>query len=120
MNMLRHIYAPISVILLLSASAVGAADTDVKLKRNPFERPAPDTADVSPPGGGSKAVENPGLRAVLFAGPKSVVNFGGVILQIGESSNGYQLLSVQEGAATFRTKGKTIVFSLYESDRGSE
>ena len=58
--------------------------------------------------------DNIGLRGVLVAGTKSVVDFGGVILQIGESTDGYLLLAVEEGKATFRKSGKVIVFTLYE------
>jgi len=56
----------------------------------------------------------PLLRAVLAAGPNSVVNLGGVILQVGESANGYRLLSVEEYVATFSRDGEKVVLSLFE------
>jgi hypothetical protein len=113
----------LAIALLVFLPAIStAADTRVELRRNPFERPTFEVlqataASSSTP---SAAAQSPGLRAVLFAGPKSVVDFGGVIMQIGESANGYKLIAVEEGRATFRIKGKRVVFSLYEQDEGSE
>jgi hypothetical protein len=96
-----------------------ASEPRVELLRNPFARPAKaelvanavGVNDILTMGGNTE------LRAVLVAGPKSIVDFGGVILQIGESSNGYRLLKVGEGTATFNRKGEKIVFSLYEPDQ---
>jgi hypothetical protein len=113
----------LAIAMLVFVPAISTvADTKVELRRNPFERPsfeilqATAASSVTP----SAALESPGLRAVLLAGPKSVVDFGGVIMQIGESANGYKLIAVGEGRATFRIKGKRVVFSLYEQDEGSE
>ena len=107
------------VVVALSAFATAqAAEPQVELLRNPFTRPATaelvasavNMNDVLTMGGNTR------LRAVLVAGPKSIVNLGGVILQIGESTNGYRLLEVGEGTATFNRKGEKIVFSLYETE----
>jgi hypothetical protein len=121
MKALRKISVLVGATLLATVSVAGAADPPVELRRNPFERPVMEAAEsAQPASGGAKSVEKPALRAVLHAGQKSVVNFGGVIMQIGESSNGYELVAVDEGAATFRNNGKIIVFSFYEQDKGSE
>jgi hypothetical protein len=107
-------------VMLVHLPAISlSADTQVELQRNPFERPdikisAADTAENS---NDPANQDDPGLRAVLIAGSKSVVNFGGVILQIGESTNGYKLLAVEEDRVTFRNKGKKVTFSLYEQER---
>jgi len=108
--------------LILVAAIAEAADTTVELRRNPFERPTFEVLQSNAAASSAQSVDtgDPGLRAVLFAGSKSVVDFGGVIMQIGESANGYELLAVEEGRAIFRSKGKKIVFSLYEQDEGSE
>ena len=110
----------IAVLTLVSA-ATNAADTTVDLQRNPFERPVLEAVNVNAASSSNSAdaTDAPGLRAVLVAGSKSAVNFGGIIIQIGESANGYQLLAVEEGRAVFRNKGKEVVFSLYEQDEGS-
>ncbi|MCZ6912189.1 MAG: hypothetical protein O7F72_05225 [Proteobacteria bacterium] len=99
-----------------------AADPQLELRRNPFERPVLEelTASTLTRSSVAKAADDPGLRAVLVAGSKSSVNFGGVIIQIGETTNGYLLLSVEEGSAVFSNKGKKVAFSLYEQAKGDE
>ena len=99
-----------------------AQDSYPELQRNPFDRPADAVVKSSTGSTQARAAESdePFLRAVLVAGSQSVVNFGGVMLQIGDSSNGYRLLAVREDSATFRKDGKRVVFSLYEPDEGDE
>lgn len=103
-------------ILILASTFARAAEPQVELRRNPFERPPEKefTTNAAILNNDRAARRNPGLRAVLVAGSKSVVDFGGVILQIGESTDGYLLLAVAEDWATFSRSGKKIVFSLYE------
>ncbi len=110
-----------AITVLLSAQA-GATEPQVELQRNPFERPATEelTANAATLNDGLTAGRDPELRGVLVAGSKSVVDFGGVILQIGESINGYLLLSVEEGKAIFGRSDKKIVFSLYEQENSEE
>jgi len=113
----------LAIAMLVAMPAISkAADTKVELRRNPFDRPTFEVlqATAASSSAASTASESPGLRAVLLAGPKSVVDFGGVIMQIGETANGYKLLAVEEGRATFRIKGKRVEFSLYEQDKGNE
>ncbi len=103
-------------MLILAATFARATEPQVELRRNPFERPAAMefTTDAAILNNDLTAGGDRGLRGVLVAGTKSVVDFGGVILQIGESTDGYLLIAVEEGKATFRKNGKVIVFSLYE------
>ena len=108
------------VVAAMSTFATAqAAEPKVELLRNPFARPA--TAELVADAVSVNDVltvgDNIELRGVLVAGPKSIVDFGGVILQIGESTNGYRLLEVGEGTATFNRKGEKIVFSLYEPEQ---
>ncbi len=63
---------------------------------------------------------DPELRAVLVAGSKSVVDIGGVILQLGECTDAYCLLSVEEGKAIISRNDETIVLSLYEQDNSED
>jgi hypothetical protein len=102
----------------ISATAE-AAEPQVELLRNPFVRPAAEELVASAVNVNEVPTmeSDTELRAVLVAGPKSIVDFGGVILQIGESTSGYRLLEVGEGTATFNRKGEKIVFSLYEPER---
>ena len=116
---LKNTILVVTVMSIFTLATAKAAEPQVELLRNPFARPAiaelvADAAGVSDvlTGGG-----NAELRAVLVAGPKSIVDFGGVILQIGDSTNGYRLIEVGEGTATFNRKGEKIVFSLYEPDQ---
>ena len=116
---LKNVMLVATVMSIFMFATAKAAEPQVELLRNPFARPAitelvANTANVSevPARGGNAA-----LRAVLVAGPKSTVDFGGVILQIGDSTNGYRLIEVGEGTATFNRKGEKIVFSLYEPDQ---
>jgi hypothetical protein len=109
----------VSAAMMLVASYARATEPTIELQRNPFDRPAADVLvnNAAPVNRGSTSESTPFLRAVLAAGSKSVVDFGGVILQIGESVNGYRLLSVEEGGATFSKEGEKVLFSLYEEQQ---
>ena len=114
---LQNAMLVVAAMSTFATATAQAAEPQVELLRNPFARPAiaelvasaVNVNDVLTMGGNTQ------LRAVLVAGPKSIVNLGGVILQIGESTNGYRLLEVGEGTATFDRKGEKIVFSFYEA-----
>jgi hypothetical protein len=79
--------------------------------RDPFTPPVlasakkPDDTplDLPPP---------PVLRAVLFAGNRSMINLGGTMLSIGDTWLGYRLLSVHESEAVFTKDGAKITLSL--------
>ena len=103
-------------MLILGATFARATEPQVELRRNPFERPTAKefTTNAVILNNDLTAGEDPGLRGILFAGSKSVVDFGGVILQIGESTDGYLLLAVEEGKAIFSRNGNEIAFTLYE------
>jgi len=122
MSPLRTAMLWAGAMLIAVPMRAAAADPQIELRRNPFERPVLEelAASTVTRGSAAKAGDDPGLRAVLVAGSKSSVNFGGVVIQIGESTNGYQLLSVEEGRAVFSNKGKKIALSLYEPAKGDE
>ena len=111
----------VAVSYLVTTLAV-ATEPHTELQRNPFSRPAAEelTIDATPVNQGLSAERDPGLRAVLVAGKKSVVNIGGVILQVGECTDGLCLLSVAEGIARVSRNDEEIVLSLYEQDNGEE
>ena len=109
-------------VTMLSTALARAAEPPVEPQRNPFERPSVGalTTKVSDQSSSSSTTSSPYLRAVLFAGAKSVVDFGGVVLQVGESADGYRLVSVEEGQATFRRDHEDIVFSVYVEDSSED
>ena len=111
-----------SVAMMLIVSHARANELPVELQRNPFDRPAADVLvnNAAPANRSSTSENDPFLRAVLAAGSKSVVDFGGVILQIGETANGYRLLSVEEGEATFSKEGEKVLFSLYAEEQAED
>ena len=119
---LRNAMLTAAAIALLLPALATTTEPQPELRRNPFTRPAVEDlrADATSSYDGLGAGRDPGLRAVLVAGSKSVVDFDGVILQIGERANGYRLLSVEEDRATFSKNSKTIVFSLYEQESNEE
>lgn len=117
--MIRTRHAVAAVLLSVSVSITNASD---EIRRNPFSRPSPEMFTT-------QAIANPSritdewraeLRAVLVAGRKSNADLGGVILGLGESTNGYRLISVNEGIATFNRGGEKVVLSLYEQDIDEE
>ena len=111
-----------AAILYLLPTLAAATEPQTELQRNPFSRPAAEelTIDATPVNQGRSVQRNPGLRAVLVAGKNSVVDIGGVILQVGECTDGFCLLSVEEGKARDSRNDEEIVLSLYEQDSGEE
>ena len=99
-----------------------ATEPQTELQRNPFSRPAAEelTIDTTAVNQSLSVERDPGLRAVLVAGKNSVVDIGGVILQVGECTDGLCLLSVEEGKAHVSRNDEEIVLSLYERDNGEE
>lgn len=87
------------------------------LKHDPFTRPmltgpaAPlsaNSANAAMP----EPVWKPELRAIMLAGPKSIVNVGGMLVGIGEQINGYRLLEVHEETAVFVNNKKRVTLTL--------
>lgn len=119
---ISHTVFTIGATAMLLAAVAAASESTIELQRNPFDRPATEAlrSSTAPVELRSLSVGDPFLRAVLAAGSRSAVNFGGVILQKGESANGYRLLSVEEGSATFIKDGKKVDFSLHEPEQADE
>jgi hypothetical protein len=115
----RCVVFAVAVTAMSLADFARAAEPAVVLQRNPFDRPEADVliGNSVPASRGPTSEGDPFLRGILSAGPKSVVNFGGVILQIGESAKGFRLLSVEEGEATFSRDGEKVVFSLHKPEQ---
>lgn len=114
---LRRVLYLSAGLLCLPGLAPAQADG---LKHDPFARPvlAPRPAPAAPvPGDSVKApvpepVWKPELRAVMVAGPKSIVNVAGVLVRIGEQIDGYRLVEVHEETAVFVNNKKRVTLSL--------
>lgn len=98
-------------VVLLSAVLTSAAHADdliPQLSHNPFTRPALGTEtagrteQVRPP------VRVPVVRATLEAGKHSLANVNGKLIAIGEEFEGYRLIRVGAGDATFVRNGEEV------------
>ncbi len=93
-----------SIVLLSSLALpmgahVGAQELAVRvLQFDPFAEPDLERPPVAAVG---KRRWSPELRATLEAGPQSMANLGGTILNIGDEAHGYRLIEVGEGDAIF-------------------
>ena len=118
---LRNTMLATTAITFVVSALAAASEPQIELQRNPFARPAVEKLITSTTRvNEGLAEQDPGLRAVLVAGSKSVVNIGGVILQVGECTDAFCLLSVEEGKALISRNDKEIVLSLYEQDKREE
>lgn len=117
---LRAVVACAAGLTVTFLSGVASASGDIQ--HNPFARPSVEELNATTSARASRLDEvwRPQLRAVLVAGSRSVADLGGVILNIGQSTNGYRLISVREEAATFVRNGEQVVLSLYDSESGEE
>ena len=114
---LRRVLHLSAGLLCLPGLAQAQADG---LKHDPFARPvlAPRPASAAPvPANTVKApvpepVWKPELRAIMVAGPKSIVNVEGALVRIGEQINGYRLVEVHEETAVFVNNKKRVTLSL--------
>lgn len=107
---------------LLSLTLVLAAQADsgiTSLQHNPFTRPAIGSEATA------QSVRTPiltrpeYLRATLVAGKHSLANVDGTLVAIGENIDGYRLIEVSDGSATFATEGETFTVTVGEKDLGN-
>jgi hypothetical protein len=99
-----------------------AAQAD-SLKHDPFARPASVARPARTTGATGQAVTGqavtvqataaapvwkPELRAIMVAGPNSIVNVEGTLVSLGEQMQGYRLAEVHEESAVF-VNGSTRV-----------
>jgi len=122
MRLVLFVLFGLAAAMMINASGAHATEPAVELQRNPFDRPDEVllTNNNAPSIGASSIESGPLLRAVLAAGRSSVVNLSGIILRIGESADGYRLLSVEEGSATFSRDGEKVVLSLFEQEQAED
>jgi hypothetical protein len=102
-----------SVLILAFAPALAHSQAEI-LQHDLFARPAlqrlKHDADKSADKAAGPAVSEPGwnpeLRAVMLAGPNSMVNVDGAIVRIGDEMRGHRLVEVHDGMAVFTKSGK--------------
>ncbi len=97
----------VSCLALPMGAHVGAQEVAVPVLRfDPFAQP-----DLERPPVAAKPRWSPELRATLEAGPQSMANLGGTILNIGEEAHGYRLIEVGEGDAIFLKGNARVVLT---------
>ena len=110
----RYFLLSIFPLLVLFTVDVVADETAYVLQTNPFARPfveKPEQRDsVQEPE--PSALQGLQLRAIMTAGPESLVNVGGKIVGIGEEIEGYRLVTVDHEQAVFSKHGKLITLTL--------
>jgi hypothetical protein len=109
MNIRRRLSLFLSTgMICLSGFAGAEAD---KLQHDPFVRPVL-VAQPTSAAPASAPAATPELRAIMAAGPESIVNIEGVLLRRGEEFNGYRLVEVHEETAVFVKNSKRVTLSL--------
>ncbi len=116
--MYKQMALMVALCVLFSSSAI--ADRNVSMQFNPFAYAdkkkisisrKPTSAQIS-----NKLPKSiswkPSLLATIVAGQKSMANVEGRLVRIGQSVNGFTLLSVDKNSATFKKNAKKYVLKL--------
>lgn len=103
----RHLV--VAFACLISAAAFAEGDRPPSLRYDPFRQPEV-TANADGPRSGRGEADDfqPVLRSTIIRGKRSLVNLGGEILAVGESTHGYRLVSVRPFEATFVKDGARV------------
>ncbi len=110
--------------LFIAASHAGADAVVNGLRHDPFARRAvPPPTSASAPfvraGESAAPVEappppwQPQLRGIMLAGRASVANVGGTVVGLGESIDGWRLIRLEDGFATFVKGRQQTVLSMH-------
>lgn len=97
---------PLSLALLCLAGLAHAQG----LRHDPFARPPP--AARAPTESERRPETRPELRAIMAAGPDSLVNIDGTLLRRGEEYMGYRLLEVHDETAVFVFNKQRVSLSM--------
>ncbi|MFK8030342.1 MAG: hypothetical protein AB8G18_08875 [Gammaproteobacteria bacterium] len=98
------------LVFVVSPACPGVQAEDLRsLTHNPFNQPGLFVPENGSPGTEKRPAWYDSLNAVLVAGPDSLVNINGHVLEIGESYEGYRLIRVEEGEAVFRLGEREII-----------
>ena len=103
-------------VLAVVAGPAAAAEASAVPLHNPFKRPAQALFDPANEGGGAPAAVAVAprlvLKAMLLAGPDTVVSINNVLLRIGERIEGYRLVEVKGTQAVLVKNGKRLVLDM--------
>lgn len=125
--MTRRPILAMTVLMLCAHPAQGGSldAIDIRsllLKRDPFEVlrkspaavPPPERPAAGSPGQSRQEPDSPNLRlrAVIYDQTKSLVNIGGMILEVGEFIDGYRVMSISERYVVLSGKGQQIRLSV--------
>ncbi len=115
--MVRHFFWFALLFLSVSVSFGSAEELEpLKLTRNPFDysgmNPRPRAQENRSPEKSQIQVE---LRATLVAGVHSIANINGKHLVVGETIDGYRLLTVKEGEVILVKDDKRIMVTMQET-----
>jgi len=95
--------------------------SDPVLTKNPFKRPAlTPTLTTSISGTNSEGAGGFVLRGTLVAGKSSMANVSGKIIYVGESVDGYRLLSIEEGKVVLVKNNKNITLRMEDKPVGEQ
>lgn len=117
---LRRVIATLSTAFAAAAASPWAIGQARTLQHDPFARPAfsalPTSGTDGAPARQAQAVRdgNPKLKlhAVLLAGPDSMANVDGVLVRVGESVQGYRLVSVHDRSAVFEKNNAKFTLEI--------
>jgi hypothetical protein len=112
--------ATLLALAVVVRPAVAAAASAVPL-HNPFKRPAQAIVDPAAQAGGGTAPAEAAaprlvLKALLLAGPDTVVSINNELLRIGERIEGYRLVAVKGTTAVLVKDGKRLVLDMDDKD----
>jgi len=108
----------IAVLLLASATAPAHAEDAPRLRFDPFALPDSESLMRMQPNADARldvtSLWTPVLRATLVGegDDSSFANLGGIVLMVGESTEGYRLLEVREWEAVFERGGEFVTLTL--------
>lgn len=106
----------LATTFLSGVRAMALDEEPPRLRFDPFRAPP---ASVAPGGAGRDRDEEPFrpvLRSVVVAGPRSLANLGGEILEVGDEANGYRLLDVRPFEALFEYQGRRVLLTVSKDE----
>ena len=106
----------LAMMLVAALSALLSIPTQAEeLRHNPFLTPAYVRSAIAGPSAPKPEADAPPprqLRAILLAGPNTVVQVDDQFLRMGEKLDGLSLVSATEHSATFAGKGRKMTLKL--------
>lgn len=112
-------FYPTALLLLAAPSA--AQDPDPTLATNPFDRPAfvVNLSDAAARGPLAPAVLLD-LRTTMVGKDAAFANINGEILSVGDTLDGYRVVSIREGRVILTKDGERMALDVYARQRGED